>query len=214
MMNRRIPVLAATVLAFASAGPARAAGDVSETRSVPEFDHVRVVGTFTTAITAGEGRTRVFLSGNRDELTHITTTVQDGTLVVEMQSGIGLFHHTPKLKIELPALRGFSNDGAGTATIAGLNGGDIAIESTGAASIVASGRAARESITLYGAGNIDALALAAHDVSVANDGVGSVRVRADGSLTMNVNGIGEIRYAGKPSHVESHVNGIGSIGRI
>jgi len=41
-----------------------------------------------------------------------------------------------------------------------------------------------------------------------------VHVRANGSLKMNLNGVGEVRYAGTPSHVESQVSGIGTIGRL
>jgi hypothetical protein len=39
-------------------------------------------------------------------------------------------------------------------------------------------------------------------------------VRATGTLTASVNGVGEIRYAGNPAHVESRVNGIGRISRL
>jgi len=48
---------------------------------------------------------------------------------------------------------------------------------------------------------------------VNNNGVGLVDVRARGSLEMNVNGLGMIRYSGSPAHVDSHVNGLGRIQR-
>jgi hypothetical protein len=73
---------------------------------------------------------------------------------------------------------------------------------------------ARLTVEQDGVGTIDAAHLDAVDVSVENDGVGRVDVRATGTLTAEVNGVGEVRYAGNPVHVESHVNGIGRIGRL
>jgi hypothetical protein len=131
-----------------------------------------------------------------------------------MQPGLGFFERAPRLRITLPTLRGFANDGAGSVHISGLDGGDIEIENAGAASIVASGVASRETITLDGVGKIDASALDAHDVTAENNGVGVVRVRASGLLTMTVNGVGSIRYTGNPTHIDPHINGLGSIGRL
>jgi hypothetical protein len=36
-------------------------------------------------------------------------------------------------------------------------------------------------------------------------------VQGSGSLVLNVNGVGEIRYKGNPKNVEKHVNGLGRI---
>jgi hypothetical protein len=171
-------------------------------------------GAFASEIAAGKQQTRVVVSGNPDVVARVTTEVSGGTLVVGMRPGLGVFGRSPKLEIRLPVLRGFANNGAGSVNITGLTGGDIEIENAGAASIVASGRAAREDVSLEGVGKIDTTALDARDVTVSNDGVGSVQVRASGILTMSVNGVGEIRYSGNPSHVESHINGIGRIDRL
>ncbi len=203
----------ATAALFAGAGtaPGQAAEDVSVTPHLSGFDKVQVAGAFETHITAGAATTRIVVSGSRAAVDRVTTEVKGHTLVVGMRSGMNLFDGTPTLTIALPALRGFSNQGAGSVKIGGLAGGDVAIENDGAASITASGSASHLSISLNGVGKVDTTALDARDATVDNDGVGSVRVRASGSLSMNVNGVGEIRYAGKPAHVQSAVNGIGSI---
>jgi len=218
-MNRYRDVFALAVLAAALfvvplAAPGRAADHVSQTRAVSGFDRIRVEGAFDTEITAGGSRTHVVVSGNGDVVARITTAVEGDTLVVGTQPGFALFGGAPKLEIGLPVLRGFANDGAGSARISGLTGGDIDITNAGAASIVAAGHAARENISLEGTGKIDTTALDARDVTVNNNGVGTVHVRASGVLTMTVNGVGAIRYAGNPARIESHVNGVGSIGRL
>ena len=126
--------------------------------------------------------------------------------------GTSGFNSKVALSISLPALRSFRNDGFGAADIVGLSGDAIEISNSGAASIKASGRAKDLTISLDGAGKIDVAKVDAQDVTVSNNGVGAVYVRARKSLTMNVNGVGEIRYAGEPAHIESRVNGIGRTG--
>jgi hypothetical protein len=210
-LRRFVPAIALVLGVISLAAPSRAADDVSETRAVSGFERIRLQGAFSAEITAGEPGARFVATGDRDVVGRITTAVEDGTLVVGMRPGFDFGRRAPKLEIALPKLRGFVNEGAGTAKITGLNGGDVEIENSGTASIVVSGRAANEAITLNGTGKIDAADVEARDVTVDNNGVGTVHVRASGSLTMNVNGVGTIRYSGNPTHVESRVNGVGSI---
>jgi hypothetical protein len=211
---RLVPTLIAASLALLPAGPARAADDTTQTRPLASFDRVRLDGAFKTEIVAGGARSQIVIRGERDIVTRVTTGIESGTLVVGMRHSDGIFNSFPKLVITLPALRGFANDGAGTVKISGLTGGDVDIANAGAGAITVAGRAANMKITLDGTGKIDTTAVDAHDVRVDNNGLGGVYVRANGSLTMNVNGVGEIRYAGNPTHVESHVEGIGRTGRL
>ena len=193
--------------------PSYAADDVSEVRPVGAFDRVEVSGAFTTEITAGRESPRVTIRGSRTILDVVTTHVRDRTLVVGLRDGAHVNGELPSVTISVPALRAFKNSGFGTAKIAGLTGADIDIENAGAASIVVTGRAGHETIELDGTGKIDATGVDAKDAEVDNNGVGLVDVRARGSLEMNVNGLGMIRYSGSPAHVDSHVNGLGRIER-
>jgi hypothetical protein len=215
------PFLAASalcaVLAVARAAcnvlPAAAADTVSQTRPTAAFDRVRLTGVFTTTIVAGASRTHVTITGNPKDLAFVTSEVDHGTL----ELGIKEHAHdidSIAIAIEVPALHGFTDTGVGTTTISGLTGGDIDLEIPGAASLVAKGRAAHETITLDGAGKIDATDVYAQDADVTSNGVGGIYVRATGTLSMTVNGVGEIRYAGNPASVESHVNGVGRIAKM
>lgn len=206
--------LAAALLLGPLAVSGRASDDVSQTRDVPGFVKIRLQGAFTVNVTVGASKTRVVVSGNPAAVARVTTEVHEGELVVGMREGHGTFGSSPKLEIALPALRSLANEGAGSIVIAGVGGGNLALENAGTASIVASGHAAQLTIALDGTGKIDTTAVEARDVTVNSNGVGGVYVRASGSLTMSVNGVGEIRYAGKPAHVQSQVNGIGHIGPL
>jgi hypothetical protein len=220
-LRRRLIIAGALVaitlvaaLAVPAARPSRAAETASQARAVGTFDRVKTSGAFTTSITAGARAVSVTVSGDGDDVSRVTTEVRDGTLEVSMKPGNSSFAQAPKIDITVPVLRGFENEGAGTVTIAGVKGGDFSIANSGTATITATGRAAKEDIALNGTGKIDVTGIDARDVTVDNNGVGSVRVRASGELTMSVNGIGEIRYAGNPTAVHSSVNGIGRISRM
>jgi hypothetical protein len=215
-------MLASTAAAFAvlavvggSAAPIRAAeASSSRTFDVGTFDRIEVRGAFTVEIVAGAESTRVVATSTQPMLDRITAKVKDRTLVIDLRSGTTIDGDLAKIAISLPALRAFTNSGAGMVKIAGLTGGDVSIENDGAATIDASGRAAHESISLNGAGKIDATGVDARDVTVDNNGVGGVYVRASGALAMNVNGVGEIRYKGNPTHIDREINGIGRIERM
>ena len=208
------PVLAPFVgVAFAEAS--RAADDnTTQTRVLAHFDRIRLTGPFDTEIVAGSGGTKITIGGSRDTIRHVTTAVRDDELIVEMPRTDALFAQKATLLITLPVLRGFVNQGAGSIRITGLTGGDVDISDAGAAALTAAGRAARMKISLDGTGKIDTTKVDARDVIADNNGVGSVYVRASDRLTLSVNGVGEIRYAGTAAHVESHVNGIGRIARL
>jgi hypothetical protein len=205
--------VAATLALRVTAPSVAASAQIAQVRAVPAFDRVKVDGAFTITIAVGHPKS-VTVSAPAGLADRVTTTVEGRTLIVGMKSGSNPFHASPNLAIALPALLGFENNGAGVVTIGGLSGGDLDLSNAGAASMTLTGRVARLTIALDGTGKIDAGALDAKDVTVENNGIGSIVVRASGALVMNVNGIGSIRYAGTPAHIESHVNGVGSIGRV
>jgi hypothetical protein len=204
------PVLTSALTFASCAAPSRAADDVSQTRSVSGFDRVRLTGAFSATVAAGKHDTRFVMTGDPDALARVTVNVSDRTLVVGMREGTNL-KSTIKLQIDLPVLRSFKIEGVGNADITGLTGADLELAIPGAASITASGRAGNETIDLDGTGKIDASDVAARDVTATNNGVGAIYVQGSGSLVLNVNGVGEIRYKGNPRNVEKHVNGLGRI---
>jgi hypothetical protein len=206
--------LASIALASVWLGPRHepfVAGAASLTPSVATFDRVRLDGAFATTITVGKSA-RIRVSGDPALVRNVTTDVENGTLTVGERDR-GANAHDVVLEISVPALRSFANDGAGGTTIRGVSG-DIEFDNSGAGSIVASGRANSETVSLDGVGKIDTQGVDARDVSVDSNGVGAVYVRGSGTLSLTVNGIGEIRYAGHPAHVEQQVNGLGQIGPI
>jgi hypothetical protein len=189
-----------------------AAANAEQVRSLASFDRVETNGVFAMTIRAGRAQ-HVTISGDPQIVERVTTEVTHGTLAVGMRPGTNLLGSVPHVAIDVPKLHGFANSGAGTITISGVAGGALALQNAGAAKIAAAGTAGTLAIELDGVGMIDTTALDAHDVTVDNNGVGRVDVRASGDLTMNVNGVGEIRYTGSPTNVDQHINGLGRIRR-
>jgi hypothetical protein len=188
----------------------RAANAASLSPTIGSFDRVRLTGAFSTTITVGK-ESHIGIRGDANAIRNVTTAVRDGTLTVGERDG-SLFHtQSVALAIDLPHLRSFANDGAGNISISGI-ADDIELANSGAGSIKAAGRAGRETVSLAGVGNIDTQGIDARDVSVESDGVGAVYVRGSGTLDLTVNGVGEIRYAGHPAHVDQRVDGVGHIG--
>lgn len=64
-----------------------------------------------------------------------------------------------------------------------------------------------------GIGNIDASGLKAQNVDLKSSGIGRVSVHCEGELSLEVSGIGEVKYTGHPKVIKEDVSGIGKISR-
>lgn len=64
-----------------------------------------------------------------------------------------------------------------------------------------------------GIGNIDASELTAQNVDLNSSGIGRVSVHCENELSLEVSGIGEVKYTGNPTVVKENVSGIGRVSR-
>ncbi len=64
---------------------------------------------------------------------------------------------------------------------------------------------------MEGVGSYEGYELLSTDMNVTVSGVGGAKVRASGTLTATLNGVGSIRYKGDPENKNFNTNGIGSI---
>ena len=103
-----------------------------------------------------------------------------------------------------------SISGAGKVMVNSLttNALDVTIPGTGSATLA--GRAARQTVTIPGAGSYHAEELVSDQARVKVSGAGSAIVNVRETLDARISGIGSIRYAGQPTVTKS-VSGIGSI---
>jgi len=218
-MSLRTRLAAATLGAFSlvacltgARAPVAAADDVAEVRAVGAFDRVRSDGVFTVHVAAGAREQKVVVRGAPDVVSRTMTETHDGTLEIRLRLGSEMrtMNRPIIVDIDVPALRRFENAGVGTATLAGLFG-EVALVNSGTGTITATGTATRETIDNSGVGAVDATNVRAGDVTAMSSGVGSIMLRVAGTLTANVSGIGRVTYLGAPTHVASHVSGLGSV---
>src|ERR1043166_2591651 len=186
----------------------------SESRAVDGFDRVQGTGSTDGQITIGQAfSVRVTAD---DNVVPIIETVVDGkTLEVRTKDHTGYSSKTPsKVEINLPSLRGAGVSGAADITIAGMNGGNLDLEISGAGNIVATGTVDAVHAEVAGAGDMTLTDLKAKEADVSIAGSGDVSLRVDDRLGVSIAGAGDVHYAGKPRISKMDINGAGSVSEI
>lgn len=186
---------------------------VSERREVESFDSIDMEGAVKFEITIGEPLS-VVLSGHQAAVKRMKTDVRGSTLHIKGRARDWMIHDDDSrltVQITLPRLESLQLQGGNDVRLAGLRGGDTAIEAAGAANINADGQLDQLTVRMAGAGHADLGKLVVAEATVTVDGVGSVIVNARESLDATMNGVGAIFYSGSPKRVNTRMNGLGTI---
>lgn len=222
----------AQVVVVAGSGPrVDGSGNVIEdVRSVPAFSGLVVAGPIDVQLRAGSAE-RVVVHADDNIAPLITTTVEDGKLVVGLKPGTSLrtrsrmFAEVGFREMASVLVRG-SGDvradrisapifettirGSGDVTINALDSDAVALSIAGSGDFTASGRAAKLGVVIVGSGDVRADALQAREVAVRIRGSGDARVHATESLQVDVAGSGDVRYRGEPK-VTKKIAGSGEV---
>jgi hypothetical protein len=210
-----VAVCGAALLALTLVAPARAD---TETRATAPFHAISVEGSWSVDVTVGKDPS-VTIEGDKDTIAKVRTDVVNGELRVRLEHSLFLsffrMGNTGKLSahITVPTLDAFTRSGSGEATITGLKGGKVTIESNGSGDLVADGQVTELSLELNGSGDANLAKLAAENATVTINGSGDIVVQAHKSLDASINGSGNIKYVGEPARLITAVHGSGSIGR-
>ena len=139
----------------------------------------------------------------------------------------------PVLTVSTPVLNRLTIEGAGTFTAqdkissnslnltirgacsgkAELDVASLSADISGAGKFELSGRAGAASLSLSGAGDLDALSLETREAKVNLSGAGTVRVNCLLNLDINASGVGTVVYRGSPS-LSLHKSGMVSVRRV
>jgi hypothetical protein len=198
-------------------------------RELPPFTAVRLEGQLDADVKVGGPQAvAVTIDSNLQE--HVSTRVENGTLVVETRD---VSYRGPgRIEVTVPALRAVRLAGAGDVRIDG-GAGDLALAVEGAGDLRWRGKAGRLTVDLDGAsdvsldgtaealevevdgsGDVKASGLTAHDAKVEVSGTGDVEVTVGGgALAASVSGTGSVRWRGEASAVSTSVSGMGEIVR-
>lgn len=182
----------------------------TETRAVPPFTSVELAGGNSVTILVGDTQS-VVVQADDNLLANVTTTVEDGRLVVATTGSFTAL--TPmSVALTMPSLEGLALSGSGSIAADGIHASALAVALSGNGLVRATGTSDRLDVTLSGSGDLELGGLQGHDVRATLSGSGRIVVTATGTLDASIPGTGSIVYSGNPL-VTKTVTGTGSISR-
>lgn len=119
--------------------------------------------------------------------------------------------HGIKVAISSPSLNGAKLSGACDLIGHGISGRSLAVQTTGAASVVLDGQVDQLLADLTGASELKAKTLQAKTVEISTTGAADAWVNATEKLRVAITGAGDVTYTGNPPTIEKKVTGAGTI---
>ncbi|MGD2108073.1 MAG: head GIN domain-containing protein [Phycisphaerae bacterium] len=217
-MARRVLILFVFLLLAATSGceptrDARIVGSgtiVSEKPAVDAFEKVELIGGFHVDMSVAPTHS-VSIMTDDNIMPLIETGVTDAELTIRLPVRVKP-SDSNRVTITTPSLAEFRCKGAADASVRDVGGDSFAVVVKGAASVTTSGKVNSLSITVEGAGRVDAFELEGKSVAVTVDGAGSVDTHAVDKLDVTLRGFGAVRYRGDPEVTKS-VAGLGTVVR-
>jgi hypothetical protein len=182
----------------------------TETRDLPPFSSVELAGSNTVAIRVGEDQS-VVVRADDNLVDHVTTAVQDGSLVIGDIPGSYTAKSPMSVTVSVPSLDALTLTGSGVITVSGIETSSLTVRLPGSGVVRASGAATKLDVTLDGSGDAQLGQLIAGDVHAVVSGSGRIVLTATKSLDASVSGSGAIMYGGNPREVTKSVTGSGAI---
>jgi hypothetical protein len=180
-----------------------------ETRAVPAFAAVELVAANEVNVRVGSKQSVVVL-GDDNVLPHVTTEVEDGTLVIGADRSFET--KTPlTVAVTVPALTAAALSGSGRVTVDGVRAERFEATLLGSGALTVNGTAETLDAELSGTGQLTLYDLVAANVKAVVSGAGQLSVNATSSLDAAVSGAGQIVYTGSPEHVTQDVTGAGTV---
>jgi len=188
------------------------------TYSIVSFDRIRVVGPYEVRLTTGKSPSGV-ASGDENAVDDVQVRVEGTTLTIGriIRNTQASAPRAPVvITLATPALRGaivtgggrltidgwkaqradISLNGAGAATVNGIDADQITATVIGPGAIALGGVARRAQLLTNGTGTIDAATLIANDLTVRLDGPGRTLGNARYTATVTNSGLGTIQIDG------------------
>ncbi len=201
----------------------------SEKRMIDTFSEIQLTGNYEIVLKKGpKGQLVVVTDSNLLEFIH--SEVVNGVLIVEnskkirSEDGIRIYITFQELEairsvgvsiiktentivanrfeLEIP--------GAGIIDLE-VDVNDLEVTLTGAGLVKLKGRAVNQTVSLNGVGSLEAFDLESRSCKVIVSGMGKAEINVKENLNARVNGIGSIKYRGRPHTVDDKISGVGTI---
>jgi hypothetical protein len=182
-----------------------------QVRPAPPFTSISVQGPISVTVDAGAPQS-LTVRGNDKFVNGLISEVVNGELRLRMQDKkFNSTNSDQRILISMPELRAFSAEGAGEIKLNKIRGDHLDVNYRGAASLNINGAVKNFTMRAEGVGEVDAKSLIANNADVRFQGVGDVQVYAKDRLDAVVQGMGSLRYFGKPRTVNKSAAGLGSV---
>lgn len=186
---------------------------VTQTRTVDTFTKIRIKGSVELKVTGGENQ-NVSVEVEEDFVDRLITKVEDGTLIIDMDSK-GKKRHWKGRKVEviisMQQLEALKLDGAMDGSLTNINGSDLDVTINGAGNLSIDGSCGTFRVRLSGAGNVEAEDFKCKNVDVRLSGAGNIEAYATEKADVRLSGIGNIDITGNPTEISKRKGGFGSI---
>jgi hypothetical protein len=195
---------------------------ITETRTVDAFQRIEVRSYGSVEITQGTPQS-LTVTGSDNIVSHVTTSAQQGMLVIDTDSPLRLVGDTDKgqitFRITVPDLTALTISGAADIRAEELSTSDLALTVSGVGrlsigrlsvenlevslpgmgDIELAGQARQARIAMAGAGNVQAPDLEIATAEVTLSGLGNAEVWVTGRLSGRITGVGSVSYYGEPT---------------
>jgi len=204
----------------------------TQTREVGPFKGITIEGSMEVVVRQGtEQNVRIVAQENLLPL--LTTTIAGDRLVIGSKECY-VTQHGVKVFITAPDLNGFRIDGSGSFTSDGTirseslalridGSGDMTLDLDvsalttridGSGDVVLRGKAVGNVVQINGSGDVEADSLATERCTIEINGSGDCDVNVATSLDVEINGVGDVTFAGNVENVRKEINGIGEVSRV
>lgn len=186
---------------------------VAEDRAVEgEFDAVELQGppNVTIKVDAQVERPTVVVTTDDNLLQHVTTTVENGALVIDIEEEISPTKGI-KVEITMPRLSAVRLLGSGDVDASGIEAEAFKASVTGSGNVKLMGKAASAELAVTGSGDLRAEGLSVATAKARVTGSGDLSLSASDSADAKVTGSGDIVVHGSPKQLSKSVTGSGDV---
>ena len=186
-------------------------GDIiTKTRTLSEFHSIRLIDIGNILLTQGPEQS-LRIETHEEIFAHLTTTVTDQTLSIDMNRCIDGPLEKLDIFITIPDIRQLSIEGVGNILAQNdLTLDIVSIQIEGVGNLVLRGTANVLDIHSTGVGIVEAFELTTNVCDILIQGTGSVEITVLEELNATIEGAGNVYYRGDPN-INSEISGTGSI---
>jgi uncharacterized Fe-S cluster protein YjdI len=183
--------------------------EMSEERHFTAFDTIDIAGAYNVSINYGSEQ-RFKITGDDNILPHIITRVKQGTLFIYTNRPICTANDIT-IKINTSLLKSLIAAGAGDIEMIDVQNRSLSVRTAGAIDMRLAGRTDSLDVVLAGAGDFVAQKLKTENARISVTGAGDAILYASESLTVQLDGAGDLTCYGNPAKVSKKISGVGDI---